>query len=74
MPVHAEAVGSVMQPLRAVMSVLRVDTVAVIPGIEDAPLYVPVHPVAVGSVRQALMGVRSEVAEVSEAGSVEAAE
>ena len=63
-----------MQPLRAVTSVLRVDTVAVIPGIEDAPLYVPVHPVAVGSVRQALMGVRSAVAEVNEAGSVEAAE
>ena len=38
MPVHAEAVGSVMQPLRAVTSVLRVDTEAVIPGMEDVPL------------------------------------
>ena len=37
-PVHAEAVGSVMQPLRAVTSVLRVDTEAVIPGMEDVPL------------------------------------
>ena len=38
MPVHAEAVGSVMQPLSAVTSVLRVDTEDVIPGMEDDPL------------------------------------
>ena len=37
-PVHAEAVGSVMQPLSAVTSVLRVDTEDVIPGMEDDPL------------------------------------
>ena len=61
MPVHAEAVGSVIQPLRAVTSVLRVDTVAVIPGIEDVPLYVPVHPEAEGSVRHALTVVMSPV-------------
>ena len=74
MPVQAEAVGSVMQPLSAVTSVLRVDTEAVIPGMEDDPLYVPVHPEAVGSVRHALMGVRSVAAEVTEAGRVEEAE
>ena len=71
MLVHAEAVGSVMQPLSAVTSV---DTEAVIPGMEDDPLYVPVHPEAVGSVRHALMGVRSVAAEVTEAGRVEEAE
>ena len=38
MPVHAEAVGSVMQPLSAVTSVLRVVTEDVIPGMEDDPL------------------------------------
>ena len=74
MPVQAEAVGSVIQPLRVARSVLRLDTLAVIPGMLEDALYVPVHPVAVGSVMQALMGVRSVAAEVTEAGRLEAVE
>ena len=74
MPVQAEAVGSVIQPLRVARSVLRLDTLAVIPGMLEDALYVPVHPMAVGSVMQALMGVRSVAAEVTEAGRLEAAE
>ena len=53
MSVHDEAVGSVMQPLSTMTSLLRAGSaamVAVITGMEDDVLYVALHPVAVGSV------------------------
>ena len=49
MSVHDEAVGSVMQPLSTMTSLLRAGREA---GMEDDVLYVAVHPEAFGFVIQ----------------------